>query len=312
MKKIILLLLIFVSVITKAQDQLFKKDNSKLEVKILEITPTQVKYKLFSNPDGPLYVINKNEVALIIYKNGQHEAFKDAPKENTNTAEVQPDNTQLKNELEEKEFLALTKNNNVAFFNACELANFALGGSYFRELLNNHIDVQLPFAFSFGEPFAYNAAHTAFEYSYQSNNVYNFNVVKKTFDLGIGVYINTTPTKAITHFIGPMFRIAQYNATYRTNWYQEPANIDPNQSYSYTSTYFINRSCVFNETYFTLNNGFLFRIRPKFNVMFNINIGRRGSRNYIANNPSQYSSNNYTIFNGKTVVQIGINFGYRF
>ena len=48
MKKQILLIFICLSGIIKAQDQLFKKDNSKIEVKILEITQDVIKYKLFA------------------------------------------------------------------------------------------------------------------------------------------------------------------------------------------------------------------------------------------------------------------------
>jgi len=59
----------------RAQDQLFKKDNTKLDVKILEINPTEIKYKLFTYQDGPLIIISKKDVALIIYQNGTHEVI---------------------------------------------------------------------------------------------------------------------------------------------------------------------------------------------------------------------------------------------
>ncbi len=58
-----------------SQDQLFKKDNTKLDVKILEINPTEIKYKLFNDEDGPTITVLKSEVALIIYKNGMHEVI---------------------------------------------------------------------------------------------------------------------------------------------------------------------------------------------------------------------------------------------
>ena len=316
-KHLLLIFLILSFVFTKGQDQLFKKDNTKLEVKVFEVSPTQIKYKLFSNPDGPLYVINKNEVALIIYKNGQHEAFKDLPVENTNTNV--PDNSYEiavaeRNEAEQKKFLELTQKDNIAFCNMSEVANFAFGGSYFRELLNHYLDVQIPFAFSFGEPYAYNSRGSLYGTYYgSSNNVYNFKTVKKTADIGLGVYFNTSPDRAVTHFIGPMFRFAQFNANYQTNFYQEPDNIVPNMPYYSLPVYYVNRSCVFNETYFSINNGILFRVHPQFNIMINLNIGRLGTRDYIANDPSKYStSGNYYNYNTKTVFQLGFNMGYRF
>ena len=54
MKQVIFLLVLFITVKGFAQDELYKKDNTKLEVKILEISPTEIKYKLctyhFMNP----------------------------------------------------------------------------------------------------------------------------------------------------------------------------------------------------------------------------------------------------------------------
>src|ERR1700741_2511105 len=62
-----------------AQDQIFKKDNTKIEAKILEISQNDVKYKLFSHQDGPTIIVNKNDIALIIYQNGVHEVFNAKP-----------------------------------------------------------------------------------------------------------------------------------------------------------------------------------------------------------------------------------------
>jgi len=57
----------------KSQDQLFKKDNSKILVTIVEVSPDAIKYKMADNPNGPIYIVSKNDVAMIIYKNGEHE-----------------------------------------------------------------------------------------------------------------------------------------------------------------------------------------------------------------------------------------------
>ena len=39
-----------------AQDLIVKTDAAKIEAKVIEITPEAVRYKRFSNPDGPTYV----------------------------------------------------------------------------------------------------------------------------------------------------------------------------------------------------------------------------------------------------------------
>ena len=59
----------------QAQDIVTKRTGEKVEAKVLEISTTEVKYKLFKNPEGPTYVVPKLEVALIQYQDNTTEAF---------------------------------------------------------------------------------------------------------------------------------------------------------------------------------------------------------------------------------------------
>ena len=70
-----LLLFIFLSGITQAQDIITKRTGEKLEAKVLEISSTEVKYKRFGNLEGPTYVVPKAEIAVIQYENKTTEAF---------------------------------------------------------------------------------------------------------------------------------------------------------------------------------------------------------------------------------------------
>ena len=58
-----------------AQDVIVKTDNSTVLSKVLEITSTEIKYKKWSNQDGPTYSISISEVASISYQNGNVERF---------------------------------------------------------------------------------------------------------------------------------------------------------------------------------------------------------------------------------------------
>ncbi len=58
-----------------SQDLLVKIDSTKLTVKLLEVNPNSLKYKNFSNLNGPDYIIDKTEVAFIIYQNGIKEVI---------------------------------------------------------------------------------------------------------------------------------------------------------------------------------------------------------------------------------------------
>ncbi len=61
-----------------AQDVIVKKDGSTIVSKVLEITSTEVKYKKFTNQNGPTYTISKADVMVINYENGEKETFETA------------------------------------------------------------------------------------------------------------------------------------------------------------------------------------------------------------------------------------------
>jgi hypothetical protein len=58
-----------------AQDTIVKRDNTIVVAKILEISSTEIHYKRFDMPDGPLYKENKTDIKLIKYANGLKEEF---------------------------------------------------------------------------------------------------------------------------------------------------------------------------------------------------------------------------------------------
>lgn len=77
MKKTILLLLAAFGgcVAAAAQDLILKTDRTSIEAKVTEISSDEIRYKRFSNPEGPTYVLPRDEVASIEYANGEKEYF---------------------------------------------------------------------------------------------------------------------------------------------------------------------------------------------------------------------------------------------
>ena len=77
MKRTILLLLaaLCCALTAAAQDLIVKTDAAKIEAKVIEITPEAVRYKRFSNPDGPTYVLPVAQIHYIQYANGEKEYY---------------------------------------------------------------------------------------------------------------------------------------------------------------------------------------------------------------------------------------------
>jgi len=79
MKRLIFLLaLIGFTFGLKAQDSIIKINEEVISAKVLEIGTDYVKYKKFSNLDGPLYTVPKGELKEIIFENGEKETFRES------------------------------------------------------------------------------------------------------------------------------------------------------------------------------------------------------------------------------------------
>ena len=65
----------FFSLSAFCQDTIYTRNGEMIPAKVYEITQNEVKYKKPSNPDGPMYVAEKNDIAVIEYQNGSKEIF---------------------------------------------------------------------------------------------------------------------------------------------------------------------------------------------------------------------------------------------
>ncbi len=73
---LLIILLAIVVLSAKSQDTIVLNTNEKLISIVTEVSDTDIRFKEFSNPSGPDYVIKKNSVDRIIFKNGQQKQFK--------------------------------------------------------------------------------------------------------------------------------------------------------------------------------------------------------------------------------------------
>jgi hypothetical protein len=58
-----------------AQDVIVLRSGDEIKSKVVEITPTEIKYKKFDNLEGPTIVILKSDVFMIKYENGTKEVI---------------------------------------------------------------------------------------------------------------------------------------------------------------------------------------------------------------------------------------------
>jgi len=77
MKHLFLLIAACSATVAQAQDIIVKRDGSTILTKVLEVNQADIKYKKFSNQQGPTYTINKSEVMAINYESGDKDTFEE-------------------------------------------------------------------------------------------------------------------------------------------------------------------------------------------------------------------------------------------
>lgn len=74
-RQIVLAMLSLAAMHVAAQDVVVKKDGSTILAKVLEVNQDNIKYKKFSNPNGPTYTLGLSDVMSVNYENGEKETF---------------------------------------------------------------------------------------------------------------------------------------------------------------------------------------------------------------------------------------------
>lgn len=77
MKKMLLLaaVLFSLSFFAQSQDKIYRKGGNTIKAKVTEIGVDEIKYKLFDEPDGPVYTIEKDRIIKIVYQSGRTEVY---------------------------------------------------------------------------------------------------------------------------------------------------------------------------------------------------------------------------------------------
>jgi hypothetical protein len=62
-----------------AQDNIILRNGEEIPAKVLEVSPTELKYRKTANPDGPIYISPVRDVLLIKYANGTKDVMATQP-----------------------------------------------------------------------------------------------------------------------------------------------------------------------------------------------------------------------------------------
>jgi hypothetical protein len=279
-----ILLVITSSVV--AQDVIYTTGGNKLQAKVLEINTTSVKYKDYSNLDGPTYVIIKTDVVLIKYYNGMTEVINSNPltigpkSETTAINNIRLSESAGKVEkdksVEKAPFNLYYLNNNMLSINALALANGDVTLMYDRDLFNSRMSLTFLGGYSFNNRMG---GLNAFIADSKDN-------AKKKYDLGFGINFMPRNTKRVQYFVGLLGKYMTYD-------YQNVIDTTNNQkNYEKASAF---------QMAVMLTNGWIFRVSPNFNFKLFGAIGAPGNSVPLK---SQYT--------GVPKVYLGYCFGYRF
>ncbi len=85
MKKLICIIVLALSAFISldAQDLITKKDGTDISAKILEVNTNEIKYKRYSNLEGPTYTILKSDILIVRYENGENELFNESKQQSS-------------------------------------------------------------------------------------------------------------------------------------------------------------------------------------------------------------------------------------
>lgn len=193
----VLFCFVFLFQLIRSQDIVYLNNGDKVEAIVKELNNTSVKYKNFTNPDGPTYVINKNEILMIEYKNGTLDIL------NKNPGSVSPAKTETvapKTPAKKGPYDLYYSNKNCLYFNGIALANSDLAFFYDREIAKSRLSVVLMGAYNFN-------VHTNYTNAY----IQALGVSKKNYDLGAGINYYTQTRKKTQYFVGLLFKYMDFN-----------------------------------------------------------------------------------------------------
>lgn len=267
MKRIILSLLVLACTdLLKAQDMITKTDSSKIRAEVLEINPTQLKYKLFGYSDGPLITENKSQIAYVIFKNGVTERFTKetpAPKYydpnayNLDRVAVVPYHPEAR--IKKREALYTYKN--YVGLNCIAILNTTVGFHYMRDVKKANLILDIPVAVGLGSPSITNSLYGGNYLDGTRTTRYQ----RMNYQVGLSPLFTPSMHTAVSFLIGPSYLFTEYRMSVASVW--NIRNQSQQQKVIFNNDFKLYRS------YYGVNMGFMARYTPRFSMSILFTLG---------------------------------------
>jgi hypothetical protein len=194
----------FMPALLLAQDVIYRTDGGKIEAKVLEVGINEIKYRIFSNPDGPVYTVSKSKVVLITYQNGTHDVIGSM-------------DAKQRRKQERHDTLASNRNKNLVALNLFDMGFSTITVSYERIFSKGYVGVRVPLSVglrSLTDPHHY-------DYRFMQGRVWS-----------AGADVNFYPTGQgrVRYFCGPSVLVGQFRYI---PWYVLPVTRD-HMHYAFT------------------------------------------------------------------------------
>jgi hypothetical protein len=258
-KSIAILFILCSSFFAKGQDNIILKNGDEIKSKVLEISPTELKYKKW-NQESPIYSILKKDVFIILYENGTKEVFEteEINYEVKHESKKEPGQKGLSNitELHATNGLVLParffiQNVTGYQFDSRLFAGLGVGLNYNFDRRNPGIafplfaDIRFDFLESGTRPYVSMAGGYLFM-RYSRDYVYNIYDTRGGlfFNPSIGLKLSASKNVVLNFGIG--YRIQKYNQRVysQSNYYSNGYYFDNNNSY-YTNSFDIYAGIIF-------------------------------------------------------------------
>ncbi len=275
----LIIIALLLSVPVFSQDIMYLKNGKKDTVAVQQITTTNIEYKKYKEPDGPVYRLPLSELLLVQFADGRIEVIK----ETKTTPEVKegdvlgPRFVTKKRHEDDPEFIA-SLGKNIIGINMLNTINGNI--NLFYERITNEGNV--------GFKFTVNGSFL------KGENDPNIITYRRRFTTGVDVNFYPSGQGKIKYFIGPALRFGMLSVHDNVYWdgiarkyYNYPAEFD------YLSLFF--------------NNGITVNASSKFNFTFNAAVGMARFR-YVNYQAGTQFSRKFNQIDG----MLGINLGYRF